>query len=97
MRGLNTIFYEKFMQLESKYARVYTTKDDKSIYIAFKSDESWEYKKGLDYEDLIAIKHTNEENVVLKSAVTTMTFNIDKGIELELPKRPPKPKREGYA
>ena len=51
---------------KTKYERVYTTKDDKSMYVAFKSDGSWEYKKDLDYEDLIVIKHSDEENSSLK-------------------------------
>jgi len=80
---------------KTKYERVYTTKDNKSMYFAFKSDGKWEYKKGLDFNDLINIKHT-DDGTVLKSAAATLTFDIDKGIELELPKRPPHAKREGY-
>ena len=51
---------------KSKYERVYTTKDDKSMYVAFKSDGSWEYKKDLDYEDLIVINIQMKKIQVLK-------------------------------
>ncbi len=83
---------------KTKYNRVWTTKDNKSMYFAFKNDGTVEYKKDLSFEDLKTIKHKVESSdSVLKSAAATFTFNIGKEIELELPKRPPpKPKREGY-
>lgn len=82
---------------KTKYERVYTTKDSKSMYFAFKTDGTWEYKKGLNSDELLNIKHSAEDNSILKSAAATLTVNIDKGIELELPQRPPRAKREGYA
>jgi competence protein ComEC len=80
---------------KTKNAKVCMTKDDKSMYFAFKNDGTWEYKKGLDSDELINIKHTSED-ISMKSVAATLTFNIDEGVELELPKRPPRAKREGY-
>ena len=82
---------------KTKYKRVWTTKDNKSMYFAFKNDGKVEYKKGLDFDDLTEIKHKTESTGdVFKRAAVTMTFGISEEIELELPNRPPKAKREGY-
>ena len=82
---------------KTKYKRVRTTKDNKSMYFAFKNDGKWEYKTDLDFDDLISIEHTSEKKeAIFKSTAATLTFNVEEGIELELPKRPPKAKREGY-
>ena len=82
---------------ETKQKRVYTTKDNKSMYFAFKNDGKVEYKIGLDFDELVNIKHLTEgEDVVIESVAATLTFDVGKEIELELPKRPPKAKREGY-
>ena len=79
---------------KTKYGRVFKTKDDKSMYFAFKSDGSIEYKKGLTQDDLFKIKFN--EAVITGSALS-LSFNLGKEIELELPKKPPVGKREGYA
>jgi hypothetical protein len=64
---------------------------------AFKNDGKIEYKKDLDFDDLTSIKHKSEsDNAILKSAAAVLTFDIGEEVELELPKRPPKAKREGY-
>ena len=55
----------------------------------------WEYKKDLDYEDLIVIKHSDEENSSLKSAAATLTFNIDKGIEHRATEKTHRAKEKG--
>jgi hypothetical protein len=82
---------------KTKYGRVWTTKDNKSMYFAFKNDGKIEYKKDLDFDDLTSIKHKSEsDNAILKSAAAVLTFDIGEEVELELPKRPPKAKREGY-
>lgn len=82
---------------KTKYGRVYTTKDDKSIYFAFRNDGTIEYKIGLTYDELINIKPSKViEDSAIKAAAATITFNLGKEIELDLPKRPPKAKREGY-
>jgi len=82
---------------KTKYKRVWTTKDNKSIYFALKNDGSIEYKKDLSFEDLKSIKHKVESSEsVLKGVAATLSFNIGREIELELPKKLPKPKREGY-
>jgi len=82
---------------KTKYKRVWTTKDNKSMYFAFKNDGKVEYKKDLDFDDLTSIKHKAESiDGALKRAAATFTFGISEEIELELPKRPPKAKREGY-
>lgn len=73
---------------------VYTTKDDKSMYFAFKSNGKVEYKTGLSAEELLEIKCTEED--VFKAAAATLTFNLEDETELELPERPPKAKKEGY-
>lgn len=87
--------YKKKTKYKEK--RVWTTKNNSSMYFAFKSDGSVEYKKDLNFEDLKTIKHKSESlESVLKSTAATFTFNLEKEIELELPKHPPKPKREGY-
>lgn len=81
----------------TKYKRVWTTKDNKSIYFAFKNDGKVEYKKDLDFDDLTSIKHKAESSDgILKSATASFTFGISEELELELPKRPPKAKKEGY-
>jgi competence protein ComEC len=82
---------------KTKYKRLWTTKDNKSVYFAFKNDGKVEYKKDLDFDDLTDIKHKTEStDDTLKRAAATMTFGIRDEIELELPNRPPKAKREGY-
>ena len=82
---------------KTKKQRVWTTKDDKSMYFAFKNDGKVEYKKGLDYDDLISIRHEAEsEDGAVKRAAATLSFGIREDIEMELPNRPPKAKREGY-
>ena len=82
---------------KTKYGRVWITKDNKSMYFAFKNDGKIEYKKDLDFDDLTSIKHKPEsDNAILKSAAAVLTFDIGEEVELELPKRPPKAKREGY-
>lgn len=82
---------------KTKYKRVWTTKDDKSVYFAFKNDGKVEYKKGLDFEDLTTIKYEaeNSDDAVMKAAAT-LSFEIHDAIEMELPDRLPKAKREGY-
>lgn len=82
---------------KTKYRRVWTTKDDKSMYFAFKNDGTIEYKKGLDYDALITIQHQKESTEgTIKRAVATLSFAISDDFEMELPDRPVKPKREGY-
>lgn len=78
----------------TKGGKVYTTKDDKSMYFAFKNDGKVEYRTGLTSDELLEVKCTAED--AFKSAAATLTFNLGEDIELELPKRPPKAKREGY-
>lgn len=78
-----------------KEKRVFTTKDNKSMYFAFKNKGDVEFKTGLTFEELKEIKCSPEE-VLLEEAAATLTFDLGEEIELELPKRPPKPKREGY-
>lgn len=82
---------------KTKYKRAWATKDKKSIFFAFKNDGSIEYKKDLSADDLKIIKCKAErtDSAILASS-TTLTFNIGKEIELELPKKLPKPKKEGY-
>jgi competence protein ComEC len=80
---------------KTKYKRVFTTKDDKSIYFAFKNDGSVEYKKGLTFEELKEIRCSAEKDMI-HGVSSMLSFNLGKEIELELPRRPPKPKREGY-
>lgn len=79
---------------KTKQKRVYTTKDNKSMYFVFKNDGKLEYKIGLDFDELINIKHLTEGEI--ESVAGTLTFNVGEEIELELPKRPPRAKREGY-
>jgi len=82
---------------KTKYGRVWTTKDNKSMYFAFKNDGTVEYKKGLGFDDLTSIKHKMESvDSVLKRAAAAFTFDLAEEIELDLPKHPVKPKREGY-
>lgn len=82
---------------KTKYKRVWTTKDNRSMYFAFKNDGTVEYKKGLGFDDLVSIKPKAESmDGVFKGAAATLTFNIPEEVELELPKRPPIAKREGY-
>jgi len=68
----------------TKYRRVWTTKDNKSMYFAFKNDGKVEYHKA------------ESSDSTIKSAAASFTFGISEELELELPKRPPKAKREGY-
>jgi beta-lactamase superfamily II metal-dependent hydrolase len=79
---------------KTKGGKVYTTKDDKSMYFAFKSDGKVEYKIGLSSEELLEVKCSAED--VFQKAAATLTFDLGQEIELELPSRPPKAKREGY-
>lgn len=82
---------------KTKYKRVWTTKDDKSMYFALKNDGTIEYKKGLEFSELAEIKHKAEgSDAAINRTATTMSFGICDEIELELPTRLPKPKREGY-
>jgi len=82
---------------KTKNGRVWTTKDDKSMYFAFKNDGKVEYKKGLDFDDLISIKHEAESpDGAIRKTAATLSFGIREDIEMELPNRPPKAKREGY-
>lgn len=84
-------------QEKTKRGRVWTTKDDKSMYFAFKNDGKVEYKKGLDYDDLTSIKHEAEStDSTIRKTAATFSFGISEEIEMELPNRPPKPKQEGY-
>jgi len=84
-------------QDKTKYKRVWTTKDDKSIYFALKNDGKIEYKKGLDFDGLTSIMHRAETlESTINRAAATLSFGIIDEIELELPNRLPKPKREGY-
>jgi len=83
---------------KNKRERVFTTKNNKSMYFAFKNDGTLEYKTDLESDGLIAMKHLAESpDAIMQSAAATLTFNIDREVELKLPNRPPKPKREGYA
>lgn len=77
-----------------KEKRVFTTKDNKSMYFAFKNNGKVEFQTGLTFEQLVDIKCTAEDTPV-KEAAATLIFDVEE-IELELPERPPKPKREGY-
>ena len=79
---------------KTKEKRAYTTKDNKSMYFAFKNDVKLEYKIGLDFDELINIKHLTEDEI--ESVAGTLTFNAGEEIESELPRRPPRAKREGY-
>jgi competence protein ComEC len=82
---------------KTKYGRVWTTKDEKSMYFALKNDGKVEYKKGLDYDDLTSIKHEAESfDSAIRKTAATLSFGIREDIEMELPNRPPKVKREGY-
>ncbi|MCD6296619.1 MAG: hypothetical protein J7M30_05645, partial [Deltaproteobacteria bacterium] len=82
---------------KTKYGRVWTTKDNKSMYFAFKNDGKVEYKKDLDYDDLTSIKHEAESSEdAIRRTAATLSFGISEDIEMELPNRPPKAKREGY-
>lgn len=82
---------------KTKRGRVWTTKDNKSMYFAFKNDGTVEYKKDLDYADLTSIKHEIEgAGAAIRRAAATLSFGIGEEIEMELPNRPPKAKREGY-
>jgi len=82
---------------KTKPGRVWTTKDNKSMYFAFKNDGKVEYKKDLDYDDLTSIKHEAEDSgSAITRAAAILSFGISEEIEMELPNRPPKPKREGY-
>jgi competence protein ComEC len=79
---------------KTKKGRVFTTKDDKSMYFAFKADGKVEYKVGLSGEELLEVKYSEEDT--FKGAAATLTFPLEDEIELEPPKRPPKAKKEGY-
>ncbi len=82
---------------KTKRGRVWTTKDNKSMYFAFKNDGKVEFKKDLDYDALSSIKHEIEgSGDAIRSSAATLSFVIGEEIEIELPNRPPKPKREGY-
>ena len=82
---------------KTRYGRVWTTKDNKSMYFAFKNDGKVEYKKDLDYDDLTSIKHEAESyDGTIRKTAATLSFGINEDIEMELPNRPPKAKREGY-
>lgn len=82
---------------KTKYKRVWATKDEKSMYFALKNDGKVEYKKGLDYDGLTSIRHEAESpDSAIKRAAATLSFGIHDDIEMELPNRPPKAKREGY-
>lgn len=82
---------------KTKYKRVWTTKDNKSMYFAIKNDGTIEYQKDLSSDNLRSVVHNSESSdITIRSAAATFTFDMGKEIELELPKSPPKPKREGY-
>ena len=78
------------------YNRVYTTKNEKSMYFALNKDGSVEFKKDLSEDDFGTVTHKTETNSLLVSSAATLSFEIDKNIDFNLPKTPPKAKREGY-
>lgn len=82
---------------KTKYKRVWTTKDDESMYFALKNDGTVEYKKGLSFDGLTEIMHRAEDpDTTFTKAAATLSFGIKDEIELELPNRLPRPKKEGY-
>jgi len=77
----------------TKYERVYTTKDNKSMYFAFNPDASLTFKKDLSFNQL---KDASIKSVTDSIKSTSLTFTVDNDVDLELPKRPPTAKKEGY-
>lgn len=84
-----------YKEKTKKKENVFATKDNKSIYFAFKNNGEVEYKADLNFEKLIQIK-CSAEDTNIEGTAATFTFEVEKEIELELPEKPPTPKREGY-
>ncbi len=79
----------------TKYKRVYTTQDKKSMFFSLKRNGDIIFKDNLTFERLITISEDIKKDES-DNKNSSMSFSVDKNLELNINKSVPKAKREGY-